>query len=83
MGKLFGVLYALLMLLKSYTTEKEQKDAQQQANEIEQDPTDWFNTHFDGGLSDGPDSAATGSGKATHLRIDGKQSDVHEPTGRQ
>lgn len=38
------------MLIQSYKVKKEQADAQKQADAINEDPVDWFNTHFDGGV---------------------------------
>ncbi|QHJ79494.1 MAG: hypothetical protein [Caudoviricetes sp.] len=66
MKALLNIIAGLLLLIQSYQAKKEQADAQEQANKINADPTDWFNTHFDGGVSD--NSASTSSGKATHIR---------------
>lgn len=68
MSKVLSIIYGLLMLLKSWQVKQEQTDAQEQANKIEQDPVDWFNNHFDGGLQQSK-SAEASSSKATHIRL--------------
>lgn len=50
MRTLLNIIAGLLLLIQSYKAKKEQADAQQQADQISQDPVDWFNTHFDGGV---------------------------------
>lgn len=50
MKALLNIVAGLLLLVQSYKVKKEQEYAQSQANEINKDPTDWFNGHFDGGL---------------------------------
>lgn len=64
MKDLLNIIAGLLLLVQSLKIKKEQTDAQQQANKISQDPVDWFNTHFDGGVQQ-PTEASPG--KATHI----------------
>ncbi|UJH95893.1 Rz-like protein [Pantoea phage Nufs112] len=70
MKALLNIVAGLLLLLQSYKVDKEQKDAQEQADSISEEPADWFNDHFSGGLH--KQSADEGSsGKTT---IKGKDS---------
>ena len=69
MNPLLKIVAGLLLLFQSYKVKKEQVDAQQQADQISQDPADWFNAHFDGGLHNKPADEAS-SGKATTIRKD-------------
>lgn len=62
MIKLISIIYGLLMLIKSYQTKKEQEVAQNEADKIDANPSDWFNNHFDGMHS----KAETSSNKAAH-----------------
>ena len=64
MKALLNILAGLLLLVQSYKVEKEQDYAQSQANEINKDPADWFNSHFDGGMHNEPADEAS-AGKAT------------------
>lgn len=46
MRTLLNILAGLLLLIQSWQAKKEQEDAQQQADKINDDPVDWFNNHF-------------------------------------
>lgn len=46
MKSLLNVLAGLIMLVQSYKVQKEQADAQKQADKIAESPDDWFNDHF-------------------------------------
>lgn len=46
MKAFLNVLAGLIMLVQSYKVQKEQADAQKQANQIAEHPDDWFNDHF-------------------------------------
>lgn len=59
MRVLLNILAGLLLLVQSYRAKKEQTDAQQQANQISQDPVDWFNTHFDGGMQQSTEASTS------------------------
>lgn len=50
MKALLNIVAGLLLLVQSYKVKKEQVDAQKQADAINEDPADWFNGHFNGGL---------------------------------
>ncbi len=50
MKALLNIVAGLLLLVQSYKAQKEQADAQKQADAISKDPADWFNDHFDGGM---------------------------------
>lgn len=73
MRALLNIVAGLLLLVQSYRAKKEQEDAQKQADQISQDPVDWFNNHFDSGLQQQqqPPTEAT-SGKATDTRSQSK-----------
>ena len=70
MKALLNIMAGLLMLIQSYQAKKEQAHAQEEANKINTYPVDWFNTHFDSGVS--VSSAEASSGKATHINITSK-----------
>jgi hypothetical protein len=43
-----SILDKLLTLIQGWAIVKEQKNAQEQRNEIENNPSGWFTTHFSG-----------------------------------
>jgi len=69
MKALLNIVAGLLLLVQSYKVKKEQDYAQSQANEVNKDPADWFNSHFDGGLHKQP-ADETEANKATIVSKD-------------
>lgn len=68
MKSLLNIVAGLLLLFQSYKVKKEQTDAQHQADQINKDPTDWFNSHFGGGMHNESADEAKAT-KATVIRI--------------
>lgn len=48
MISIFAVLDKLLAMLQSWVAAQEQKKAQEARDELENNPADWFERHFDG-----------------------------------
>lgn len=71
MNTMLNIAAGLLLLIQSWQRHKELEDAQKQADQINKDPTAWFNDHFSSGLPI-KQSDESGSGKATHISIDNK-----------
>lgn len=46
--RLFYLLAAVVEYLKRLARKREQKDAQDDRNELEENPADWFNSEFGG-----------------------------------
>ena len=49
-----------LGLYEKWQMKQEQKRVQKDANNLEENPADWFNNHFDGGMRDNENKKGVG-----------------------
>ena len=51
------ILSALLAIVRSWQLRRELEEQQRAADELANDPVDWYNSHFDGMHDEQPDDA--------------------------